>query len=264
MNTMLPTGARGCAARVRTRHTKGIRKGVLVVVDRPETCDLPGCPAPVHGNRWAYREGCRGTAAKEDWRLYTNVRRQGRYEPRTIDGTGTARRLQALAAIGWGSTDVAELLGFSGVSRRHVQRLRHAMRVNVQTAAAVRDLYDRLSMTPGASPIARRRALEAGYVPPLAWDEHAIDDPAAKPAKAESSARGDDWVKVDRACAGLVQDLTTSEREQAVRLLHRLRQTDGEIAEKLRITARTALRIRQRLALPPVMPSGRETQGSTA
>lgn len=261
MSTVLQTATRACpAATGRSHRAAGTRRGVLVVgADRTESCDLPWCPAPIHGSYGAYQAGCRGSAAREDWRVVNKRRRQGRHEPRTIDGTGTARRLQALAAIGWGATDVADQLGYSEASRSHLARLRHAERVNVRTAAAIRELYDRLSMTPGPSQVTRRRALEAGYAPPLAWDEHSIDDPDAEPAHTEASGRCDDWVKVDRACAGEAQELTTSERELAVRRLHGQRQTDGEIAETLRITPRTALRIRQRLTLPPVVPSGRET-----
>lgn len=255
MSTLLQTSSRNCTG-ARRHAITGNRKGVLVIgVDRSETCD-PGCTAPVHGTHNAYQAGCRSDAAREAWRVYSKRRRQGRLEPSTIDATGTRRRLQALAALGWGSTDLAELLGFSHRSR--LAQLRQATRVNVRTAAAVRELYDRLSMTVGPSPRARQHALDEGYAPPLAWDDDTIDDPAALPQHTAVAAGGDDWVKVDRACAGEGIELTTSEREHAVRVLHSLRRTDGEIAATLHITARTALRIRQRLTLPPVVPSGRE------
>lgn len=113
------------------------------------------------------------------------------YAPRAlIDGTGTRRRLQALMVLGWSTTVLAAEM------RRHwrtVARGRSAVRVEARTAVDVRDLYDRLwdQAPPASTPVdrqkasrARRFAASQGWVPPLAWDDDTIDDPAAEPVGA--------------------------------------------------------------------------------
>jgi len=106
-----------------------------------------------------------------------------------VDATGTRRRLQALVAIGWSQAKLARRLGmlpsnFSDVMGRE--------NVTAATARAVSALYDELWATPPAEPgqrekisasRARNSARAAGWAPPLAWDEEAIDDPEAGPAE---------------------------------------------------------------------------------
>ncbi|MDI1288898.1 MAG: hypothetical protein PSX37_02975, partial [bacterium] len=88
-----------------------------------------------------------------------------------VDGTGTARRLQALAALGWGAEEVAHRLGTDNPS--WVQRLRRmaAPRVERRTADRIAAVYDDLWSTRGPSASARHFALRSGWVPPLAWDD---------------------------------------------------------------------------------------------
>jgi transcriptional regulator with XRE-family HTH domain len=99
-----------------------------------------------------------------------------------VDGTGTARRVQALCAIGWSLTAQAKR---SGWEAGNYAKLAQGGPVRSATARTVARLYDRLSMTPApASPSAeqvRKMAATRGWVPPLAWDDDEIDDPAAKP-----------------------------------------------------------------------------------
>lgn len=95
-----------------------------------------------------------------------------------VDGTGTARRLQALVAIGYTQAALAELIGFTPANSTELFR-GHPVRAT--TARKVAALYDQLSMTPGSSQRARTRADKLGWVPPLAWDDDTIDDPAAQP-----------------------------------------------------------------------------------
>ena len=105
------------------------------------------------------------------------------------DATGTRRRIQALMRCGWSMSLLATRLG----QPRQVLRAKLHVRgrVTPATAAAVRALYDELWDRPPpagtrferrAATMARRYATERGWVPPLAWDEDAIDDPAAVPA----------------------------------------------------------------------------------
>jgi len=105
-----------------------------------------------------------------------------------VDATGTRRRLQALVATGWTQAQLAAQLGmlpgnFGAMMRR--------AQVTAGTARAVRQLYDRLWDQPPdpqewrakiSASRARNHAAVSGWPPPLAWDDEAIDDPAAVPA----------------------------------------------------------------------------------
>jgi hypothetical protein len=99
-----------------------------------------------------------------------------------VDSTGSARRLQALAVMGYGSPFLAERLG---VTDTRVRKLRQPFYPVIRTvqAQAIDALYRSLSMTPAvglAADMVRARAA-AGWAPALAWDEGAIDDPSAVP-----------------------------------------------------------------------------------
>ena len=107
-----------------------------------------------------------------------------------IDGTGTRRRLQALAWCGWPMARLSARLGNPG--RQLETIMRRGERVRASTARAVRDLYDELWDQPppeatraekSAAGAARNRARRAGYVPPAGWDDDAIDNPDARPAE---------------------------------------------------------------------------------
>ena len=103
----------------------------------------------------------------------------GRWLPR-VDSVGTSRRLQALVALGYNTVELGRLLDRSPA---WVSQLLHNRKpkVNGDTARDVIELYERLSMTPGPSQHARDRAIRRGWMPPLAWDEETIEDPAAAP-----------------------------------------------------------------------------------
>ncbi len=94
----------------------------------------------------------------------------GRY----IDATGTHRRLRALQRLGWSLRHQSRTLGHSRTWATHVLQ---SPTVHVDTAAAVAAMYDELSMSIGPSRWTASRAEREGYLPPLAWDDDAIDDP---------------------------------------------------------------------------------------
>lgn len=107
--------------------------------------------------------------------------------PAWVDATGTRRRLQALAAVGWSPARVSAELGFS---RTRAQKLMTAGRIHRSNAQAVAVVFERLwNVVPPQGTAGERlsmlRALsaarKAGWPPPLAWDD-SIDDPAARPA----------------------------------------------------------------------------------
>lgn len=101
--------------------------------------------------------------------------------------TGTTRRLQALVAIGW---SVGQISRRSGLDRQCLDAAIHGNGITARTRDTVSDVYDLLwSARPPQSnrgervavSRSRNRAAAHGWAPPLAWDDDAIDDPAAQP-----------------------------------------------------------------------------------
>ena len=174
-----------------------------------------------------------------------------------VPSVGAVRRVQALMALGWRKAD----LDAEGVpSGQLVTRSRDEL--NVEGWRQVRDVYDRLSMTPGPSQTARDRAAARGYSPPLAWDDETIDDPRATPERGEPGEAPLDSVAVDRVVvsgsAGTRCDtdllLTQDERVAAIRRLSTRGSSDGQIAETFGVSDRTVLRLRHRHEIPPGHP----------
>lgn len=97
-----------------------------------------------------------------------------------VDATGTRRRLQALIAIGYPLINIANATGhlswnLGRITSGHYQIVRPA------TAKSIARLYRAWATTPGTCNRSRRRAQQAGWVGPLAWDDNDIDNPAATP-----------------------------------------------------------------------------------
>lgn len=114
--------------------------------------------------------------------------------PSLVDATGTIRRVRALIALGWRHKDLKAETGLATNVLAH----RTGGTVHRDTADKVADVYDKLSMRLGPSDTNRTRAATRGYAPPLAWDDHDIDDPAARPARPPD--------KRDRAIRSLPDD----------------------------------------------------------
>lgn len=150
--------------------------------------DRNNCPAGHHGTVSAYRFGCRCADAREERRLYLKRWRLKRNPPARICSIGTARKLQALAALGWRVADVANLMG---VSHRNVRQLRACRNRTVlrATAARVDRVYRQLQGTRGPSSQAATWAANQGWVVPLLWEDDTIDDPSAHPIRAAVSRR---------------------------------------------------------------------------
>jgi hypothetical protein len=158
--------------------------------------DRTNCTATRHGNDSAYRQGCRCDDAREDKRIYRKRLREGRHKPKVVNGAGTARRLQALGALGWPSAVLGARLGVTDMAVRHYRQGRQVTR---RTADQVARLYEQLSGTGGPSAYTRSRARSYGWVPPLLWEEIDMDDPNAQPEE-ETLATG------RRTAAVLVED----------------------------------------------------------
>jgi hypothetical protein len=97
-----------------------------------------------------------------------------------IPSLGTVRRLQALVAIGHSQQSICDHLGWLPGNATRLFNGKQDY-VTVSTAAKARVLFNELQLTPGTCERARRRAKKLGWPPPLAWEEDAIDDPAARP-----------------------------------------------------------------------------------
>ena len=105
-------------------------------------------------------------------------RRQGRDV--WIPSTGTMRRLQALAVIGWSTAEIAARMGSH---YRPLQKIRagERVRVHISTARRVYDVFEELCMRvrdDRAARIVRFRAAANGWLPPLAWDDIDADEMA--------------------------------------------------------------------------------------
>lgn len=229
------------------------------------------CPAAKHGTRAAYyTHGCRCPEARSECSLYERRRSKeallGR--PRAVPLLGTARRLQALNALGWTMAGIAKAGDLDAKYLAHLVRgaNRYTYR---ETAARVRAVYELLCMTPGPSSRARALAQAKGYAPPLAWDEGDIDDPDARPhghvwaasdlPRKVRARVGDgrvDAVVVEETVAGTRSPLvvlTLAEQDEVVRRMHALHRPDSAIALALGRSTRHARRIRRRLGLGPAV-----------
>ncbi|GAA1123691.1 hypothetical protein [Nocardiopsis composta] len=112
-----------------------------------------------------------------------------------VDATGTKRRLQALISRGWAQAQLAARLGMAPTNFGTTLR---GERVLAGTARQVRELYDELwDVAPPettrreriSASRARRYAAVRGWVPPMAWDDDTIEDPAAVPDLGEEVLR---------------------------------------------------------------------------
>lgn len=135
-----------------------------------------------------------------------------------VDSLGTTRRLRALYALGWTSTEISARLDVSAARVSHLIAGRQS-KVHHTTAARVDALYNALSMTvpQDAEHLTahqvrvhdrqRRQSAAKGWAPPLAWDD--IDDPDEAPTAwaYQPSARADRLAELLERGAGLYEVL---------------------------------------------------------
>jgi hypothetical protein len=208
--------------------------------ERGETCRSPRHHDSTKGYRGGCRSGSSRVAASREKAAY-------RKNPnRLIDSTGTARRLQALHAIGYGNPQLAARL-FVSTQRVHELRIQKWPTVTRATADSVAWLYIELSEDPPtgrAATIARGSAAKLGEQPPEAWDPDtdAIDDPGAEPYAWRPSG----W---DEAVAARRERRTRERQERMAEVadLERAGLTVEQIARSLDVSARTVHRNRAEL-----------------
>jgi hypothetical protein len=109
--------------------------------------------------------------------------------PGMVTAAGAQRRLQALMFNGHSRPRLAALLA---MSQDRFRRLLAARYLRLAEHNAVVTLYDEMWLTPprestrgerAAATRARNEARGCGWVPPGAYDEDAMDDPAAVPVE---------------------------------------------------------------------------------
>lgn len=111
-------------------------------------------------------------------------------ENTVVSGVGTTRRLQALVAIGYTQSYLADRIGWAPSNAARLFSAERSPRVQARTARQAEALFCELQLVPGPSGRARRHAQRKGWVPPLAWDEDDIDDPDASPDSVRRSRTG--------------------------------------------------------------------------
>lgn len=105
----------------------------------------------------------------------------------SIDGTGTRRRLQALAAAGWTAKVIHQHIDVGSVQT--IEKLRTRNHVTARLARAVRDFYTESStrspedhgVEPWLANRTRTYATRNQWAGPEAWSPDTIDDPDAQP-----------------------------------------------------------------------------------
>lgn len=164
-----------------------------------------------------YCDPCRNAHRKNRNR---NRLRQLRGQPAKVPCLGSVRRVQALLALGHTHAEISAAADAAPTMSANVLVARYPV-IKVEVAAAVARAYEQLSMTVPQGWKAeqcRRRAVKAGYLPPLAWND--IDDPAERPARARErwSDSELDEVVVLRAMDGhFDRHFTTAERREVTR-----------------------------------------------
>jgi hypothetical protein len=134
--------------------------------------------------------------------------------PQFVDAAGSRRRLQALATLGHSLRSLSGHLGLCSAAIHLIQSGKRG-RVSASTAATIRQVYDRLWDAPAptetrgeriSATSTRAAAAARQWVPPLAWDDETIDDPAAQPDLGEASPSQVDLEEVEHLRAGGVSD----------------------------------------------------------
>jgi len=130
-----------------------------------------GTPRGFHAHRRDGEKPC------EDCREAVNAYERRRRKSRTLYQTtweipalGSMRRLRALHWMGWRGCDIGARIGVdqTRISQIAVGKQTHVLR---RTAADIDRVYRELCMRPGPSQLTRKRAIAAGWVGCLAWDD---------------------------------------------------------------------------------------------
>ncbi|MDJ0405850.1 helix-turn-helix domain-containing protein [Rhodococcus erythropolis] len=174
---------------------------------------------------------------------------------RFVPTVGAVRRLGALQAMGWKYEDLDRECG---TPRGTLQFTRKRGALTYERWAQIRDMYERLSATPGGSEMATHLARRHDYLLPLEWEGYDIDDPRVSPPRsARSTSRpvrkpggrkvqpALDEVLIQRAVDGNWDGpIPFRERRAAFKKLHARGYSAAQIADRLKVSKRTVERLR--------------------
>lgn len=126
-------------------------------------------------------------ALKQDWILTRTEARILAVQPHEdmrplvyVDATGSRRRLQALARLGWSQRKLAHHIDSDHKTTQRIQN-GQLPQIRRHTAERITALYDQLWDKPGPSPRTIQHAIRQGWALPLEWDDDALDNPDATP-----------------------------------------------------------------------------------
>lgn len=168
-----------------------------------------------------------------------------------VNGRGTRRRLQALAAIGWNHHEIARRLGYP---RWKVNKALEGAYVDIRVHDDIAALYDELwdQQPPThtrAQRVGRSYALTVarrhGWLPPLAWDD--LDTDPAPPTAGQEPLL--DEIAIELALAGQNVRLTRDERLEATRRGTERGLSLTQLSDLLGVDVRTIDRDRDDLGL---------------
>lgn len=168
-----------------------------------------------------------------------------------VPAVGSQRRLRALAALGWPQNRLATELG---IAPQNVGRVLNGHALSAALAIRIRDLYDRLSMTPPPEDTpesrtraqrTRARAARLGWASSLAWDDDTIDDPFAEPQLDADETDAVDEHAVEALLAGRLRakDVAVADRRAAIAILVSRGTTARMIADRIGLASRTIERL---------------------
>lgn len=142
--------------------------------------------------------------------------------------TGTRRRLQALAAIGWSIEELRDRYDLTDA----ISKVRSGVvtRTHPHIVTTVARAYTELWNKPGPSNLTAKRAARQGWVPPIAWDDDLIDAADAEPVVLQQTQRTGGGRPIDE----LVEDIEWL-------LGHDPLITSAELAERLGYADRSAI-----------------------
>lgn len=144
--------------------------------------------------------------------------------------------------MGWPMEEIAIRVG---VCRTNIGDILRQERVRGPRAAMIARIFDDLHMIPGPSKHATQFAKAKGWLPPLAWDEDTIDDPASVPDLGRSVGLVVDESAVVRMLAGERISVNLHERRAALAMLCGQDLTAPQIAERIGCSTKTVERFRK-------------------
>lgn len=156
-------------------------------------------------------------------------------QPKKKAYVGVTRRMRALAWMGHGPAEIADLVG---ESPDEVERWLRGLDVEAYVLRVVTRVFDDLSFHFGPNTEIAERARAEGWAPPLAWDDEWIDNGNARPRITVpiNARRVPLESQVHQALLGMhpAADLLSAEKVRVVTVLHHAGWSDRRIAAWLR------------------------------